>query len=97
MCEEISYDEIYMPSEFDGDSNGNRTRQQSMDQCGTETQKQVEDDDREPGEVRDEQPKTATHPPKEAGNLNHIRQQAFKNLCEKQNFIVSQNLEKTAL
>ncbi|KAK6740521.1 hypothetical protein RB195_008779 [Necator americanus] len=64
MCEEISYDEIYMPSEMDGNSSGNRTRPQSVEQTEPDTQQATaENDEKEPGEVTDE--KSTTHPPKE--------------------------------
>ncbi|VDM77388.1 unnamed protein product [Strongylus vulgaris] len=63
MCEEISYDEIYMPSELDGGSNGG-TRRPSTD-AEVETSKPEDEDDREPGEVTEEKMKSGTHPPEE--------------------------------
>ncbi|EYC28045.1 hypothetical protein Y032_0008g306 [Ancylostoma ceylanicum] len=65
MCEEISYDEIYMPSEQDGDSSGDRTRRQSTEQAEAEPRKTGDEDDKEPGEVTEEKANAATHPPKE--------------------------------
>ncbi|CAJ0600524.1 unnamed protein product [Cylicocyclus nassatus] len=66
MCEEISYDEIYMPSELDGGSNEG-TRRQSTD-VEAQTPKNADDEDREPGEVKEEKTKSAVHPPEEVSS-----------------------------
>lgn len=69
MCEEISYDEIYMPGELDADA----------DTARTQNSRSAEDNNATSPEPSEGKP-TASHPPNEVGPCCKLRRNTRKEM-----------------